>query len=212
MLSPEEEMDLLSEYMTNLYAGQDWEFPSFSLHSSPIQAERITHELLHIQGRKAVPVHIVPSFTWKSLAEPIGELVAGWCAHWFRAGHIPTEWRSGWIVFLPSHPSALRPIALQTPLPKCLMSRELARQHALFRLFAYPQFAYLPGRGIMDTQGNEMDQVQDMWGVLRGVDSTSHKRQRAEHQLTRAQKLQKTFRHCSAFTTCMWARPTRNSA
>ena len=121
-------------------------------------ADDLAHELNHMEGRKAVPAHVAPSFVWKSLSGPISTLLEGWCHHWFRQGHIPEEWRSGWIVFLtkptkaPNKPNALRPIALQTPLAKSIMSLFVtaARAHALPMLCMFPQFAYLPGRGTWD--------------------------------------------------------------
>ena len=177
LLSPTEEMDTLSTYMTELYQGHDEDFPPFYFGSSPVDSEQLEYELLHLQGNKAVPSHIAPGFLWKALAPSISPLVTGWCTEWFRSGHLPEEWKSGWIVFLtkphkaPTQPSALRPIALQTPLSKCVMSLmvQRARHFALPVLNTLPQFAYLPGRGAWDAicrvhkHAQEVRELSDRW-------------------------------------------------
>ena len=142
-----------------------------------VTADEIANELSHLEGRKAVPQHIAPSFLWKELASTLGELLAGWCSTWFCEGHLPEQWRSGWIVFLtkpnkaPTQPNALRPIALQTPIAKSLMSIFVnrARQYALPTLRTFPQFAYLPGRGTRDAicrvvhHVQEVEQLSERW-------------------------------------------------
>ena len=177
MLSPAEELQLLESYMKDLYQAQPAPLPSFTVTQPLVTANDIALELRHLEGRKAVPNHIAPSFIWKELALPIGTLLEGWCQQWWMVGHLPEEWRSGWIVFLtkpnkvPSQPSALRPIALQTPIAKSIMSIFVnkARLHALPTLYTYPQFAYLPGRGTWDAtcrvfaHVQAVEQLRDRW-------------------------------------------------
>ena len=126
--------------MQELYQGTDLDLPSFGLQTLPFQASDLTRALQTISSHTGVPQHIAPSFVWKALAEDLGPLLTSWCSFWLSHGHIPEEWRRGWVVLLPkpnkppAEPKALRPIALQTPLSKTIMS--LFVQHAkLFLLF-----------------------------------------------------------------------------
>ena len=87
--------------MKELYNEEPPVLPGFTLEHSPVTADELEYdELAHLEGRKAVPGHIAPSFVGKALSEPISALLEGWCSSWFRIGHLPEEWRSGWIVFL----------------------------------------------------------------------------------------------------------------
>ena len=84
------------------------------------------------------------------------------------------EWRRGWVVLLPkpnkppSEPKALRPIALQTPVAKTVMSLFVhhAKLHALPGLIWYPQFAYLPGRGTWEAITRVTAHVHEVQALL----------------------------------------------
>ena len=87
---------------------------------------------------------------------------------------IPAEWRRGWVVLLPkpnkppTEPKALRPIALQTPLSKTIMSLfvQHAKHFALPGLVWYPQFAYLPGRGTWEAIARVTAHVREVQSML----------------------------------------------
>ena len=155
LMAPEEELCWIQDYMADLYAGSDLTGIQFQLEALPFDATDLTHELQGLYGRTSVPQHIAPSFIWKALALSVGPLVFTWLEQWMHSGIIPHEWRKGWVVLLPkpnkppTEPKALRPIALQTPLSKTVMSLFVheARKITLPALTWFPQFAYLPGRG-----------------------------------------------------------------
>ena len=155
LMSPEEELRWILDYMEGVYAGTDLQGVHFHLHSLPFGPGDISHSLRSLYGHTSVPAHVAPSFIWKSMAEELGSLLYTRLSQWMAAGHIPWEWRKGWVVLLPkpnkkvTEPKALRPIALQTPLSKTIMSMFVheAKRHTLRALTWFPQFAYLPGRG-----------------------------------------------------------------
>ena len=64
--------------MTDLYKDIPVQFPSFALPQLTVTADDIATELGHLEGRKAVPQHIAPSFLWKELAHPLLLLASGW--------------------------------------------------------------------------------------------------------------------------------------
>ena len=155
LMSPEDELRWILDYMEGVYEGTDLQGVNFQLHALPFGPGDITHSLRSLYGHTSVPAHVAPSFIWKSMAEELGSLLYSWLSQWMAAGHIPREWRTGWVVLLPkpnkkvTEPKALRPIALQTPLSKTIMSMFVhePKKHVLRALTWYPQFAYLPGRG-----------------------------------------------------------------
>ena len=128
LMSPEEELGWIQEYMTGLYAGVDLPAQPFHLAELPFETPDLVQGLQGLFGRTSVPPHVAPSFVWKALASTIGPLVFEWVKWWMQGGMIPHEWRKGWVVLLPKpnklpvEPQVLRPIALQTPLSKTVMS------------------------------------------------------------------------------------------
>ena len=173
-MSPEEELDWISQYMKDIYKGEDLVHPPFQMDSLPFQAQDMTRALQVVSSRTGVPPHIAPSFVWKELAAELGPLLTNWCHQWLSHGMIPTEWRRGWVVLLPkpnkppTEPKALRPIALQTPLSKTVMSLFVhsAKLHALPGLIWYPQFAYLPGRGTWEAITRVTAHVREVQDLL----------------------------------------------
>ena len=157
LMSPQEELDWISLYMKDIYKGTDLSLPPFQLDSLPFQAQDMTRALQDLSSRTGVPPHIAPSFV-----------------QWRSHGLIPLEWRRGWVVLLPkphkppTEPKALRPIALQTPLSKTVMSlfAHFAKLHALPGLIWYPQFAYLPGRGTWEAITRVTAHVREVQTLL----------------------------------------------
>ena len=193
LMSPEEELSWIQEYMANLYAGVDLPAQHFHLAVLPFEAPDLVQGLHALYGRTSVPPHVAPSFVWKALATSIGSLVFGWVKQWMLWGLIPQEWRKGWVVLLPKpnkqpvEPKVLRPIALQTPLSKTIMSLFVheARKFSLPTLTWYPQFAYLPGRGTWEA-------ITRVQAHVRKVQALHHRwrydaNQRADERTTRPQ-------------------------
>lgn len=124
-------------------------------HFLPFGLEDLTKALRSLYGQTSVPAHVAPSLIWKSVAEELGTLLFAWLPQWMAEGHISREWRKGWVVLPPkpnkksTEPKALRPIALQTPLSKTIMSMfaHEAKRHTFTAMTWLPQFSYLPGRG-----------------------------------------------------------------
>ena len=174
LMSPQEELDWITQYMQELYQGSDLDLPPFGLQTLPFQDSDLTRALQSISSHTGVPQHIAPSFVWKALAAVLGPLLTSWCSFWLSQGHIPDEWRRGWVVLLPkpnkppTEPKALRPIALQTPLSKTIMSLfvQHAKLYALPGLVWYPQFAYLPGRGTWEAIARVTAHVREVQTLL----------------------------------------------
>lgn len=71
---------------------------------------------------------------------------------------LPSSRKDSWMVWLtkpgktPDHPKHLRPLALQEPLGKCVMTllAQHLRNFAFMKLCTWPQWAYIHGRGTGD--------------------------------------------------------------
>lgn len=87
--------------MAEVYAGKDLQGIHFALSHLPFAVDELVHELQSLHGRTSVPGHVAPSFVWKALPLHVGPLVYGWLPQWMASGHIPHEWRKGWVVLLP---------------------------------------------------------------------------------------------------------------
>ena len=190
-MAPEEELGWIKEYMADLYAGKDLQGQRFHLAELPFEAMDLVQGLPELYGRTSVPQHVAPSFVWKALASTVGPLVYSWLEQWMHQGTIPHEWRKGCVVLLPKpnkppvEPKALRPIALQTPLSKTVMSLFVheARKITLPALTCVPQFAYLPGRGTWEaitrvqSHSREVSELHRRWRYDAGqVNSQGGKR------------------------------------
>ena len=175
-MSPQEELDWISQYMKERHLqGRGLGPPFFS------------DGLIALSGPGHDQSSPGPLFQdWRStshcsqlclegaLAEELGPLLTYWCQQWLSHGMIPLGWRRGWVVLLPkpnkppTEPKALRPIALQTPLSKTVMSlfAHSAKLHALPGLIWYLQFAYLPGRGTWEAITRVTAHVREVQTLL----------------------------------------------
>ena len=177
LMASEEELGWIQDYMADLYAGKDLTGQQFQLAALPFDATDLVQGLQALYGRTSVPQHVAPSFVWKALASSIGPLVFPWLEQWMHQGTMAHEWRKGWVVLLPKpnkppvEPKALRPIALQTPLSKTVMSLFVheARKITLPALTWFPQFAYLEGRGTWEaitkvqSHSREVSELHRRW-------------------------------------------------
>ena len=85
-MSPQEELDWISQYMKDIYKGEDLDLPPFLMESLPFQAQDMTRALQALSSRTGVPPHIAPSFVWKELADDLGPLMTSWCQTWLSHG------------------------------------------------------------------------------------------------------------------------------
>ena len=159
MITPEEELDWILEAYGERYATDNtqarikFEFPEhagFQLHSADLH-----WYLSHLNPRKAVPKGTAPAVVWKACADIISDPVINTFNAWQDGRPLVLQrWADADVALLPKahgrsdSPLDWRPIGVQDPLGKCLMSTIIlqaksAIQHLTTR---FPQCAYVQNR------------------------------------------------------------------
>ncbi|CAE7368000.1 unnamed protein product, partial [Symbiodinium microadriaticum] len=133
MITPEEELDWILEAYGERYATDNtqarikFEFPEhagFQLHSADLH-----WYLSHLNPRKAVPKGTAPAVVWKACADIISDPVINTFNAWQDGRPLVLQrWADADVALLPKahgrsdSPLDWRPIGVQDPLGKCLMS------------------------------------------------------------------------------------------
>ena len=153
-MTPGQEADLLAQWFTELY--QDTESPPALPFNWPCTSSEFCEGLRSLPLRKALAPEYVPSPFWKLTAQQVSTYLDPALHEWSSNARFPQCWSDGTLVFLPKTkkrtqtPSELRPISLLEPCGKSVMgmcaSQILA--HTWQELQRWPQFAYLPARGV----------------------------------------------------------------
>ncbi|CAL1151582.1 unnamed protein product [Cladocopium goreaui] len=154
IMTPGQEADLLAQWFTELY--QDTESPPALPFNWPFTSSEFCEGLRSLPLRKALAPEYVPSPFWKLTAQQVSTYLDPALHEWSSNARFPQCWSDGTLVFLPKTkkrtqtPSELRPISLLEPCGKSVMgmcaSQILA--HTWQELQRWPQFAYLPARGV----------------------------------------------------------------
>ena len=160
MIPVEEELEwILDAYGERYQAGNSEIITQFTFPSHPgftIQAADLVHYLSKLNPRKAVPRDTAPAILWKSCSELLAEPVAQQLnAQWEQGGnYVPEWWSDADVALLPKahgrnrSPLDWRPIGVQDPLGKCVMSTIILQAKQAIRdlIIRYPQCAYVQGR------------------------------------------------------------------
>ncbi|CAE7741462.1 pol [Symbiodinium sp. CCMP2592] len=156
LISPEKQAQLLSAHLRSSYTGQFCQperaetMPS--LHMDPTA---LSSALAGLSVHKAVPEHLAPIAAWRLCSEEVmpklSELVNDLTT-------IDELWHAAWLALIPkvtrpTLPKHLRPIGV-TEVSGRIVSKILQnrlRPFVLEYLKDLPQFAYVPGRGTLDS-------------------------------------------------------------
>ena len=161
LATPSEERALLTDFVRQVWQGP----ATFStlLNVSPgvpFSFEDLRVALKSIPITKAVARTCAPGIVWNQhadvLAGPIYELLLDWWSG--LEPYIPDWWRAGWLLLIPkpckapTTPFALRPLALQDHIGKCLVGilAQKGLHQSLHQLVIWPLWAYLPARSTQD--------------------------------------------------------------
>lgn len=161
LATPSEERALLTDFVRQVWNGPEtFPTPPCPFSGLPFALEELRIALSSIPVTKSVARTCAPGIVWRQhaahLAEPIFALLQDWWSG--PEPYIPDWWRAGWLLLIPkpnkapTTPFALRPLALQDPIGKCLVGL-LARKgmhQSLHQLVAWPLWAYLPARSTQD--------------------------------------------------------------
>lgn len=159
--SPIEEAALLKKHVMDTWRGP-CTFPTAPHHSSgmPFTMEDLEKELSQMPVSKAVARPCAPAPVWRMLAPKLAPPLHALLTHWWDRPEpfIPSWFRDAWMLLIPkpnkspTTPGALRPLALQEPISKCIVG--LLTKSALREAFPVfcqmPLWAYLPGRSTQE--------------------------------------------------------------
>ena len=160
MIPIEEEMSWILEAYGERYGekavGVQTDFHYEAHQGVWIEANDIEFYLGKLRPRKAVPQGTVPAVVWKACKHELATPVATQLQHAWNGPNpqVPPDWADADVALLPkahgrsNSPLDWRPIGVQAPLGKCVMSALIgqARQEIMDLIRRYPQCAYLQGR------------------------------------------------------------------
>ncbi|CAE7772472.1 pol [Symbiodinium sp. CCMP2592] len=156
LISPEKQAHLLSAHLRSSYTGQFCQperaetMPSLNMDTAALSSA-----LAGLSVHKAVPEHLAPIAAWRLCSEEVmpklSELVNDLTT-------IDELWHAAWLALIPkvtrpTLPKHLRPIGV-TEVSGRIVSKILQnrlRPFVLEYLKDLPQFAYVPGRGTLDS-------------------------------------------------------------
>ena len=161
LATPVEELAILKRYVADNWQGSPLHDPvPHVIPGAPFTMDDVLRGLNSIPVLKAVAAPFAPGVIWRAHCH----LLAPWlyeqlCQWWdSTAPAIPACWKNGWMHLIPKPlrapvtPSALRPLALQEPLGKCIMGilGQLGQQDTWTHMMPLPLWAYLPHRSTQD--------------------------------------------------------------
>ena len=161
LATPSEERALLRDFVRQVWNGPEtFSSPPCLFPGLPFDLEELRIALSSIPVTKSVAHTCAPGIVWRQhaaqLAEPVFALLQDWWSG--SVPYIPDWWRAGWLLLIPkpnkapTTPFALRPLALQDPIGKCLVGllAQKGMHQSLHQLVAWPLWAYLPARSTQD--------------------------------------------------------------
>ena len=187
--TPVEETAMLRQFVMDTWSGPPtFPTPAPPFSGMPFTAEELERELSRIPACKAVARPCAPGMIWKSLAPYIAHAIHAQLATWWQrpTPYLPGWFRDSWMILIPKphkppvSPSALRPLALQEPISKCLVGllTRAALRDALPKMIILPLWAYLPGRGTQEALMRVASHCRATRTLMQTLRSTPHARQR----------------------------------
>ena len=187
MATPTESADILTQYVSELWAGPPTVGVQFSeAPGVPFSIEQLTRALQQIPVCKATAPPFAPGAAWRAIAETLAPRLYAQLEMWWSSPDpfIPPDWKAGWLVMIPKPqkppvaPGNLRPLAMQCPIGKSIMGLLITQavSQAYDNMISWPIFAYMPGRSTMDSifrVAMHCSQVRQLIGSQR---ATPHQR------------------------------------
>ena len=159
--SPSEELQLLRQFVTEIWGGPKMIPLEFSQAPGvPFTVTELATALSRIPIQKAVAHPFAPGIAWRSQGPVIAPLLHQILQQWWGQNppHIPQCWKDGWMIMLgkPQKPPTsyfnLRPIALQDPVGKALVGLliQCVGEDTRPMMLPWPVWAYLQKRSTLD--------------------------------------------------------------
>lgn len=199
--TPIEERSILNQFVLETWRGpQTFPVVTHQHAGMPFTIAELTRELRRIPAVKAVARPCAPGAVWKCLATTLAPSIHAKLQEWWSrpTPFLPTWFRDCWMVLIPKpnkppvHPKALRPLALQEPISKCLVGllTRSALRDAYPNFVQVPLWAYLPGRSTQDALMRVAQHCREAKALMQTLRSTPFTRHRGHKSLPLAGGLQ----------------------
>ena len=156
LASPVEELSILKAFVAKSWAGPPTVPVPPALPGMPFTERDVFLALRAIPATKAVAQPFAPGIIWKEQAHVVAPHLFQILASWWQGteSYVPSSWRDSWLLLIPKPlkapvvPEALRPLALQEPLGKCIIGilSRVAQQDSADFFSQLPFWGYLPAR------------------------------------------------------------------
>ena len=157
MLSKDQEVDALRTHFCGVFQGDPLnEVVHADSPCVPFSVEEVECALAVIPQYKATPKHMAPGPVWQAAKATLAQIIAPALATKWSGTQpdVPQNWKDGWLTLFckPSKPgrvpSDFRPISLQDPVGKAVLTLVAKRVRSVICAYAAdcPQHAYLPRR------------------------------------------------------------------
>ena len=137
-----------------------WPGPKLPIRCMPFTLDQLQTAIRKLKWNKAVAAPFATGEAFGPFADSVARKLFELLRRWWGQDDpfLPSSWKDSWMVWLPKpekspgHPNDLRPLALQAPLGKSIMTliAQALRTFAFNQLCAWPQWAYVQGRGTGD--------------------------------------------------------------
>ena len=186
--TPIEETAMLRKFVMDTWSGPStFATPQLPFSGMPFTADDLASELSRIPACKAVARPCAPGVVWKSLSSHIAGIIFDQLVEWWSrpTPFLPGWFRDSWMILIPKPhkppvtPGALRPLALQEPISKCLVGllTKQAMYEALPHMTPLPLWAYMPGRGTHDALLRVANHCRETRALMQTLRSTPFIRQ-----------------------------------
>ncbi|CAE7208423.1 unnamed protein product [Symbiodinium sp. CCMP2592] len=186
-------------------------------HAAPyplVQASELAHLLSHLNVRKAVPRDSAPALLWKACGAHVANIIADdVSSQWLQTPtKVDNRWSDAEVALLvKAHgrmntPLDLRPIGLQDPLGKGIMSIliQQAREEISHLIRRFPQTAYIAGRSTSTALRQVFSHCRDVRQMTQGERLTIHQRKDGRAQAQCCGGLQISLDLSAAFDLLRW--------
>ena len=187
--SPIEETAMLKKHVMDTWKGPPT-FPTqpHQFSGMPFTVEDLEYELSRIPIAKAVARPCAPAPVWRMMAAKLAPHLHALFKYWWDRPEpfLPSWFRDAWMLLIPkpnkppTTPGALRPLALQEPISKCVVGllTKVAQREAFSSLCQLPLWAYLPGRSTQEALLRVSQHCRKARMLIAGSRSTPFTRQR----------------------------------
>ena len=187
LATPIESDAILNKFVSETWHGPPTNSVQFTQPPGvPFSVSQLADALSRIPTTKATARHCAPGTVWRQQAQFLAPLLyEKLCTWWnYNPPYIPPSWRHGWLLLIPksgrspTKPQNLRPLALQEPIGKAVISIliNLAVHEAMRQLVLFPIWAYLANRSTMEAIRRVSLHCIEVREFVRAQRSTPHSR------------------------------------